>query len=113
MLFRSIIAFGSDAPVEDANPFLGLYAAVTRKSLTDDKVFFASQTIKIQDALNSYYTNAAYAEFNENNKGKIKQGYLADFIVLEKSIFEDNYNNLKNIKVLKTFVGGKNIFSTL
>lgn len=109
----AIIAFGSDAPVEDANPFLGLYAAVTRKSLTDDKVFFVSQALKIQDALNSYYTNAAYAEFNENNKGKIKQGYLADFIVLEKSIFEDNYNNLKNIKVLQTFVGGKNIFSTL
>ena len=43
----------------------------------------------------------------------IKNGIGDDFIVLEKSIFEDNYNNLKNIKVLKTFVGGKNIFSTL
>ena len=107
----AIIAFGSDAPVEDANPFLGLHASISRKNLTNEKTFFISQTISLKEALNSYYTQAAYAEFNENNKGRIKEGFLADFIVLKKSIFDVSQKDVKNIKIMQTFVGGKSVFS--
>ncbi len=95
------LAFGSDAPVEDLNPILGLYAAVSRPG---------TQQLTMKQALKAYYEDAAYAEFNEHQKGKIAFNFLADFIVFKENIFKLTKTEFLATKVLKTFVGGKQVF---
>lgn len=108
-----VITGSSDCPVEPYNPFLGIYGIVTRKDLEGypEKGWYAEQRVTVFEALEMYTKNAAFASFEENLKGTISEGKFADFIVLDKDPFKIMPDALKDIKVEKTFLGGKQVFS--
>ena len=68
------------------------------------------QKITVEEALLAYTENGAFASFEEAIKGTLEPGKLDDFVVLDKNILEENPNQIKDIKVLKTFVGGKKVY---
>jgi predicted amidohydrolase YtcJ len=94
---------GSDCPMEPLSPLLGIQAAVTRP-------FFPEERITVDEALRMYTVNAAYASFEENVKGSIEKGKLADFTVLSADPRITSPSKIGNIKVCMTFVGGKVVF---
>ena len=102
------IAFSSDAPIENFNPLEGIYAAVTRKDLKGypEEGWYKAQNLTVIEALKAYSLGSAYMSFEENIKGSISIGKLADFVVLSEDIFNTEKDNIKNINVLETYVGG-------
>jgi predicted amidohydrolase YtcJ len=117
--FRSLIdsgarvAFGSDWSVAPATPLEGIYAAVTRRTLdgANPDGWVPEQKISVEQALHAYTTEAAYASFEENLKGKLKAGMLADFVLLEHDLTAISVASIRDVTVLKTFVGGKLVFA--
>jgi hypothetical protein len=109
------LCFGSDWTVAPLNPLTGIYAAVTRRT-TDGKHpegWFPEQKISIEEAVKAYTINNAYASFEENLKGTITPGKLADFVVLSEDIFTIDPNTLADVKVLMTVVGGVVVYINL
>ncbi len=106
------VSFGSDWFVAPPTPLEGIYAAVTRRTLDDKNPngWVPEQRISVEQALRAYTVNAAYASFEENSKGSLKPGMLADFVVLDKDITTINLIEIKKIKVLRTIVGGTTVF---
>ncbi|MCK4435190.1 amidohydrolase family protein, partial [Candidatus Bathyarchaeota archaeon] len=94
---------GSDAPVEPVSPILGMYAATARKT-------FPQERLTITEALSLYTINAAYASFEEDTKGSIEKGKLADLVVLSENPFQTPHEQLKQIKVVMTIVAGKIVY---
>jgi predicted amidohydrolase YtcJ len=90
-LMGTFMAFGSDAPVESPNPFLGLHAAVTR-TRTDGSPsiegWYPQQKLNLTEALEGFTLGAAYAGHFENEIGQLAPGFLADFVVLDQDPFE-------------------------
>lgn len=82
-----VLAFGSDWPVVSINPFLGIEAAVTGRTL-DGKTWMPQENITVQEALRCYTSRGAYAALAENEIGRIAPGYRADFVMLNQSPFE-------------------------
>ena len=103
------ICNGTDAPVEDVDPLKCYYASVTRK-LADGSTFFPDQKMTRMEALKSYTINGAYASFEENLKGSVKVGKLADFTVLSNNLLTCSDDQILNTKVLYTVVGGKVLY---
>ena len=106
----AVISNGTDAPVEDVDPIESYYAPVTRR-LKDGSVFFGDQKMTRVDALKSYTINGAYAAFEENIKGSLKVGKLADVTVLSKDILTVPDDEIRSAKVLYTIVGGKVLYT--
>lgn len=108
----AVLAFGSDAPVEDVNPILGLYASVSRANVDGmpDNGFMPEQKLKLSEALHGYHHGGAYAEFNEDQKGKIAKGFLADFVVFDTDLFQANKSAFLQAKPLMTVVNGKVVY---
>jgi hypothetical protein len=106
----AVISNGTDAPVEDVDPIESYYATVTRR-LKDGSVFFGDQKMTRVDALKSYTINGAYAAFEENIKGSLKVGKLADVTVLSKDILTVPDDEIRSAKVLYTIVGGKVLYT--
>ncbi len=104
------LAFGTDYPVEPVTPFRGLYAAVTRKSEDGKQQYFPEQKITMDQAIAAYTTGAAFAEFEEKEKGKLVPGMLADFAVLDRDITAVSAEKVLGTKVVRTVVGGKTVF---
>lgn len=106
------ISYGSDAPVEDCNPFPNIYCAVTRKDLkgNPEGSFYGNECVDIYTAIDCYTLGSAYSQFMENKKGRIKEGFLADLVVLDRDIFTIDPNEIKDIKVSMTIVGGEVVF---
>jgi predicted amidohydrolase YtcJ len=104
------LCFGTDYPVEPITPFRGLYAAVTRTNEAGTKEYFPGQKITIDQAIAAYTTGAAYAEFEEKEKGVLKPGMLADFVVLDRDITKVAPAEILKTKVLRTVVGGKTVY---
>jgi predicted amidohydrolase YtcJ len=103
------LAFGTDWDVAPLNPLLGIYAAVTRATL-DGKHrngWFPEQKLTVGEAVEAYTTGSAYAEFQEKEKGSIAPGKLGDMVLLSDDIFSIAPEKIRDVKVLKTFVGGK------
>lgn len=105
-----VICNGTDAPVEDVDPLKSFYASVTRK-LTDGTTFYPGQKMTRLEALKSYTINGAYAAFEENIKGTLRAGKLADIVVLSNNILEVSDNELLNTKIEMTIIGGKVVYS--
>ncbi len=108
----AVLAFGSDWFVAPPTPLDGIYAAVTRRTLDDRNPdgWVPEQKIPVEEALRSYTANAARASFDEARKGILSPGRLADFVVLDRNIFEIPAPQIREVKVLTTFVGGRKVF---
>jgi predicted amidohydrolase YtcJ len=104
------LAFGTDYNVEPISPFRGLYAAVTRKSEDGKQQFFPEQRITMDQAIAAYTTGSAFAQFEEKEKGMLKAGMLADFVVLDRDVTAVSPEKLLATKVLRTVVGGKTVY---
>jgi len=106
---NTILAFGSDAPVESPNPFWGLHAAVTRRRADGSpgpQGWQPAQRLNVAEALGAYTVGAAHAAGMENLLGKLAPGYLADLVVLDTDPFTCDPDNLRNISSVATMVNG-------
>ena len=110
----AVLCFGTDWPGTSAseypiNPMLGLYAAVTRQTLTGQPAagWFPDERISIEDAIRAYTRNTAYANFEEKSKGSIEVGKLADLTVLSKNLLKIAPKEFLTTGVVYTIVGGK------
>jgi len=101
----AVIASGTDAPVERVDPLASYYAAVTRR-LPNGTDFYPAQNMTREEALRVYTLDAAYAAFEEDIKGSLEPGKLADITVLSKDILEVPAEEILETKVLYTIVGG-------
>lgn len=101
------IANGTDAPIERINPFENLYAAVTRKRLDNNEAFYPNQKMSRKKALEIYTQANAFAEFQEDWKGKIEKGYVADIVILDTNLLTCNEADIPKTKVLYTLVDGQ------
>lgn len=106
---HTLIAGGSDAPVEDINPLWGIYAAITRQDHAGkpDGGWHPEQIVTREEALRMYTIDAAYAAFREKELGSIKAGKLADIVVLPDNLLSCDPKAMVNMKVLYTIVGGQ------
>lgn len=105
----AIIVNGTDAPVEDVNPINSFYASVTRR-MDDGSYFFPEQSMTREEALRSYTIDAAYAAFEEDRKGSITPGKLADIVVLSKDIMTVPDEEILEAEVEFTIIDGKIVF---
>ncbi|MBS1877164.1 MAG: amidohydrolase [Acidobacteria bacterium] len=102
----AVVGNGTDSPVEDVSPLASYYSTVSRK-LKDGSVFFSDQRMSREEALRSYTIQNAYAAFEENLKGTLKVGKLADVTVLSRDILTIPEDEIPSTDVLYTIVGGK------
>ena len=106
------LAFGTDWPVAPLNPMLGLSAAVTRATADGKNPdgWIPEEKITLPEALEAYTLGSAFAEFQENEKGSITPGKLADMVILSENIFDLKPKAVGNVKVETTIVGGKIVY---
>lgn len=106
------IAAGSDFPVESHNPFPGLYAAVTRQAADGQPAggWHAEQRMTRDEALRAFTLDAAYAAFEEERKGSLTAGKLADFIVVDRDVMTCDARDIVGTRVLRTVIGGETVY---
>jgi predicted amidohydrolase YtcJ len=105
----AVVTNGTDAPVEDVDPIASFYCSVTRE-LKDGSVFFPDQKMTREQALQSYTLNNAYAAFEEDIKGSLTPGKLADITVLSKDIMTIPVDEIPTTRVVYTIVGGEVLY---
>jgi predicted amidohydrolase YtcJ len=103
------LAFGTDWDVAPLNPILTIYAAVTRATLDGKNPdgWFPEQKLTVPESVEAYTMGSAYAEFQDKEKGSITPGKLADMVLLSDDIFSIDPAKIREVKVLKTIVGGR------
>jgi len=103
---------GTDAPVESYNPFLGFYCAVARKDEHGEPAegWYPSEAMTREQAFRSYTTWAAYAAFEEEIKGSLEPGKLADCTIIDRDIMECPEEEILETKVLQTIIGGEVVY---
>lgn len=103
------LCFGSDWTVAPLNPLLGIYAAVTRSTLDGKNPggWIPEQKVSVEDAIEAYTINNAYAAFEEDIKGSIEPGKLADMVVLNNDILSIPPESIKDVKVDITMFDGE------
>lgn len=108
----AVLAFGSDSPVAPLNPLFGVYAAVTRRTLDDKNPngWIPEQKISVEETVRAFTYGSAYAEFQENVKGTIEAGKLADFLILSEDIFMIDPVKIRDVKVLATVIDGRVVY---
>ncbi len=106
------IANGSDFPVENANPFWGIYAAITRQDREGkpEATWQPDQRMTQKEALRSFTIDAAYAAFEEEDKGSIELGKWADFVVVDRDIMNVPPREIADTKVVMTILGGEVVY---
>jgi len=117
--FRSLIdsgahvALGSDWSVAPADPIAGIYAAVTRRTLDgrNPDGWVPEQKISVEQALRGYTREGAYAAFEEDRKGMLKPGFLADMVLIDRDLTAIAPQTIREARVLKTIVGGRVVYS--
>jgi predicted amidohydrolase YtcJ len=105
----AVICNGTDAPVEDVNPLTNFHAAITRQ-LPDGSFFYPEQSMTRTESLKSYTINGAYAAFEEDIKGTIEPGKLADLVVLSKDIMIITAEEILTTEVIYTIIGGDIVY---
>jgi hypothetical protein len=105
----AIIVGNSDWPITCGNPFLGIHTAVNRKDI-DGNTINVKESISVEEALKLYTLNAAYASFDENNKGSLKPGKYADLVIIDRDIYNIPKEEIKDIQVLSTMVNGNFVY---
>lgn len=106
------VSYGTDCPVEYYNPFENIYMAVTRKDRKGQPKngFYPKECVDVETAVDAYTIESAYAEFAEDRKGRIKEGYYADMVLLDRDIFTVDPMEIRDILPLMTMVGGKIVY---
>ena len=107
------IVNGTDVPVEKIDPFENFYAAVTRKRTDNGFEFFVNQRMTREQALKSYTIDAAYGAFEEDIKGSILPGKLADLVILDTNLLTCSDEEIPNTKVTYTIVDGEVKYSSI
>lgn len=102
---------GSDVDVTPISPWWGIWAAVERKELQTGQVLAPEERLTIREALRLYTLNGAYAGFEEAKSGSLAPGKLADFIVVDRDVLSVPSEQLKDVQVLETYVGGTMIYN--
>jgi len=109
----TVLAFGSDCPVEDLNPFLGIHAAVTR-CRTDGSPgpegWYPQQRLTVEEAVRGYTLGAAYAAGLEDRLGSLSPGKLADLVILDQDIFTCDPMAIAEVRVMATMIGGRFVY---
>ena len=105
------IALGSDFPVEEVSPLEGIHAAVARQNMDGHPPggWYGEQALTREEALRGFTLDAAYAAFLENDLGSIEPGKLADFVVLSADLMEVPEEQIPEVDVVATFVGGRRV----
>lgn len=108
----TIIAGGSDFPVESPNPFYGLHAAVTRQDHHNQPPggWYPDQKMTLIEALRAFTLDAAYAAHQEKTLGTLEPGKWADFILIDRDLFKSSPEDIWSTKVLETWVAGKRVY---
>jgi predicted amidohydrolase YtcJ len=109
----TVLAFGSDCPVEDLNPFLGIHAAVTRRRVDGfpgSEGWYPEQRLTVEEAARAYTLGAAYAVGLEDRLGSLAPGKLADLIVLGRDIFTCDPMAVAETQVAATMIGGQFVY---
>ena len=104
------VSNGSDAPVEIPDVMKGIECAVTRTSIDGCGPYLKDEAFSIKEAIDSFTRIGAFASFEEDIKGMIKEGYLADFVVLDEDPFESDPYKLHEIKINATYLGGDCVY---
>ena len=107
------VSIGTDSPIESVNPFNNIYCAITRSSIEGLPIngYNINEKMSIENAIKYYTTESAYASFEENIKGKIKDNYLADLILIDRNIIKSRPLKLLNTQVLMTIMDGKIVYN--
>src|SRR5437868_830970 len=108
------LALGTDWNVAPLNPMLTIYAAVTRATLDgkNPNGWFPEQKLTVAEAVEAYTMGSAFAEFQDKEKGSITPGKLADMVLLSDDIFSIDPGKIRDVKIVKTIVGGKIIWES-
>jgi predicted amidohydrolase YtcJ len=108
------LAFGSDWTVAPIDPILGIYAAVTRRTLDDKNPegWVPEEKITVEQALRAYTAGNAYGVFADSRRGKLAPGYLADLVLLDRNLISIPSGTINQARVRATLVGGKIVFQT-
>jgi predicted amidohydrolase YtcJ len=106
------VPFGTDWPVEPINPYLGLYAAVTRRSTEGDPVggWWPQERLSIADAIRCYTAESAYASFEETLKGQLTPGMLADLVVHSRDLLTIKPEEILQTEADITILGGRVVY---
>lgn len=110
MDYGVVAAAGTDVPVTPISPWWGLWAAVERKELNTGQVLAPEERISVLQALQLFTRNPAYIGFEEDKKGSLEAGKLADLIVIDRDILAVAPEQLKDVQVLQTWVGGELVY---
>ena len=101
---------GSDAPIEQVNPFLGISSAVTRRSFIDGICYMPEERLTVYEAVSLFTTGSAYSIGKEAKRGLIAKGYEADFTILDRNIFEIEAEEIKEIQAEMTVIDGQVVY---
>jgi hypothetical protein len=102
----AVLAAGTDTPVERIDPIANFHAAVTR-IMPDEAAFFPAQRMTREEALHAATLGAAYAAFEDEIKGSLEPGKLADVVILSEDLLRVDDERLRQTRVLATIVGGE------
>lgn len=107
-----LVALGTDFPVEKVSPFLTFYAAVSRQDTENypEGGFMKDQALSRQETLKGMTIWAAYANFEENEKGSIEAGKFADFVILDRDLMEVEIDSIPDAEVIGTFINGEQVY---
>lgn len=105
------VSNGSDCPVEWPNVLGGIQCAITRRDLKGFGPYHPEEAFSVSEALDSFTKGGAWASFEENKKGTIAPGMLADFVVLGANPFAADPMQIRNIPILATYLAGKEVFT--
>ena len=110
---KARLALGSDFPVEEVNPMLGIYAAVTRQDVKGwpPGGWYPQEVLSREEAVRGFTMDAAYSGFMEDSVGSLEDGKRADFVVLDTNIFEAGLSDIPGTRVLQTWLDGEQVYS--
>jgi hypothetical protein len=112
---KAMLAFGSDWFVAPPTPLMGIYAAVTRRTLDEKRPggWVPEQKITVEDALRAYTAGAAYAGYSDDKRGVIKKGMLADLTMIDRDLTRIAPETIRDAKIVRTIVNGKVVYAAL